>query len=111
MYRSIVGVLISLVFVAQFSYASAGVHHKHRHMAHPMQKVVAVVDINHASADELSALHGLGVKKAQRIVAYRKMHGGFKEVAALTQVKGISAKLLARLQKQNPGKFVARVSH
>ncbi len=66
----------------------------------------ASVDINHATAVQLSALKGLGLKKAQRIVAYRKQHGAFKRVNDLVQVKGIGAKTLVRLQKKNPGQLM-----
>lgn len=68
------------------------------------------VDINHANATQLSALKGVGIKKAERIVVYRKQHGDFKTVDGLTQVKGIGQKMLLRIKKQNPGQLVVNSS-
>ncbi len=48
------------------------------------------VDVNHADADTIAAeLEGVGVMKAQLIVAYREEHGPFKSADDLTMVKGI----------------------
>ena len=48
------------------------------------------VNINSASAEELAeALHGVGLKKAEEIVAWRKQHGPFKSADELTRIKGI----------------------
>jgi competence protein ComEA helix-hairpin-helix repeat region len=55
------------------------------------------VNINHASAEKIaSSLSGIGQKKAEAIVAYRKEHGDFKHVADLTHVKGVGSKTLAK---------------
>ncbi len=55
------------------------------------------VNINTASAEELTALPGIGKAKADAIVAYRQTHP-FKAVAELTEVKGIGPKMLEKLQ-------------
>ncbi len=56
----------------------------------------APVDINKASAEEISAsLKGVGVKKAEAIVTYRKANGAFSSIDDLTNVKGIGEKTLA----------------
>jgi len=56
----------------------------------------APVNINKASAEEISAsLKGIGVKKAEAIVKYRKANGAFSSVDDLTNVKGIGKKTLA----------------
>lgn len=48
------------------------------------------VDINKADARELSErLKGIGEKKAQAIVAYRKEHGAFRALRDLEKVKGV----------------------
>ncbi|MGE6650297.1 competence protein ComEA [Shewanella colwelliana] len=52
------------------------------------------VNINTASAEQLTQLKGVGESKAQAIIEYRKAHGGFKNLDELTQVKGIGPKLL-----------------
>jgi len=57
--------------------------------------VAATVDINSADAPALaSAIKGVGPKKAEAIVAYRKEHGPFKSVDDLAKVKGISKKTI-----------------
>ncbi len=55
------------------------------------------ININQATAQEITAkLDGIGRKKAQAIVQYRKHHGDFKKVDELMQVKGIGEKTLAK---------------
>jgi len=58
--------------------------------------LLASVDINHADAKELTTLKGVGTKKAQAIVTYRKEHKCFKNVDELVKVKGISIKTLEK---------------
>lgn len=59
----------------------------------------ASVDINSASVKELTSLKGIGKKKAEAIVAYRKKHC-FKNVNELTKVKGIGEKILKKIKKE-----------
>ncbi len=48
------------------------------------------VNINEASADEIAdALNGVGISKAQAIVAYREQNGPFANAVDIMQVKGI----------------------
>ncbi|MCL9783042.1 helix-hairpin-helix domain-containing protein [Vibrio sp. S4M6] len=55
------------------------------------------VNINQASAEELAALlNGVGLKKAQAIVQYRKEHGAFKSPEDLTKVKGIGIAIVGK---------------
>ena len=68
------------------------------------------VDINNASATQLAKLKGIGLKKAESVVVYRKQHGAFKVVDDLTNVKGFGKKVLARIEKQNPGQLVVNSS-
>jgi len=56
------------------------------------------IDLNMATPADLRALPGVGVKRAQRIVALRRALGGFSEVEELEQVRGIGPKTLARLR-------------
>jgi len=55
----------------------------------------ASVDINSASKDELTTLKGIGAKKAEAIIAYRKEHC-FKTIDELTKIKGIGKKLIEK---------------
>lgn len=52
----------------------------------------APVNVNTADAKTIAKeLKGIGIKKAEAIVAYRKAHGPFHTLADLTKVKGIGA--------------------
>ncbi len=51
--------------------------------------LLASVDINTATADELSTLKGIGSKKAQTIIKYRNSIKCFNSIDELTKVKGI----------------------
>jgi competence protein ComEA len=55
----------------------------------------AAVDINNASARELTSLKGVGEKRAASILAYRKQHC-FKSVDEITLIKGIGKKTLEK---------------
>ena len=55
------------------------------------------VNINTADAQTLSKnIKGVGLKKAQAIIAYREKNGAFKKIEDLTKVKGIGHKLLEK---------------
>lgn len=55
------------------------------------------VDINRADAATLAAgLNGVGMAKAEAIVAHRKEHGPFKSADQLAEVKGIGLKLVEK---------------
>jgi competence protein ComEA len=55
------------------------------------------VDINKADAETLAVeLKGVGIKKAQAIVDYRKVNGVFKTVEDLANVRGISDKTIEK---------------
>ncbi|TYB43688.1 ComEA family DNA-binding protein [Actinomadura chibensis] len=50
------------------------------------------IDLNAATADQLDGLPGVGPVLAQRIVAYRTEHGGFRSVDELREVSGIGSR-------------------
>ena len=54
------------------------------------------INLNKASAQQLVDLKGLGMKKAQAIVDYRKTNGPFKAISELTNVKGIGDKFVEK---------------
>jgi len=56
------------------------------------------VNINTATAQQLTVLPGVGEKLAARIVDYRQKSGGFKNVSELMNVQGIGEKNLAKIQ-------------
>lgn len=59
--------------------------------------LAAPVNINTADAKTISeSLDGIGMKKAEAIVSYRKEHGPFKTSEDLSKVKGIGEKTVAK---------------
>ncbi|OZY85000.1 hypothetical protein CBP51_17745 [Cellvibrio mixtus] len=58
------------------------------------------VNINTADVAELTKLKGIGVKKAEAIVAWRTENGAFKSVDQLLEVKGIGEATLS-LNREN----------
>jgi competence protein ComEA len=56
------------------------------------------INVNTASAQQLTALPGVGEKLAARIVEYRQKQGGFKNVSELMNVQGLGEKNLAKIQ-------------
>lgn len=50
------------------------------------------LDVNSATAEDLTALPGIGPVLAQRIVTYRESHGDFQAVEELLNVEGIGEK-------------------
>lgn len=57
-----------------------------------------VININTASASDLTAVKGIGPKTAERIIAYRTEHGLFNSYKDLTKVKGIGPKTVDRIR-------------
>lgn len=60
----------------------------------------AGVNINTASAEELTSLPGIGPSKASAIVEYRRQHGAFASVDQIVNVSGIGAKTLESIRDQ-----------
>ena len=58
------------------------------------------VNINKAGAQEIAnSLNGIGIKKAEAIVEYRKKNGKFNSAGELTNIKGIGEKTVAKNKK------------
>jgi competence protein ComEA len=56
------------------------------------------VSLNTATVTELMQLPRVGQKTAERILAFRKQHGGFQRPEELMNVKGIGEKSFAKLK-------------
>lgn len=56
------------------------------------------LDLNHASAEQLQALPGVGPALSARVVASREAEGPFGSVAELERVRGVGPATRARLE-------------
>ncbi len=61
--------------------------------------VLAQLNINTASPEQLDGLKGIGPTKAQAIVDYRRQHGAFKSIDELQNVPGIGPATLKDIRK------------
>ncbi len=59
---------------------------------------LAMVDINTATLEELTALPGIGPVKAEAIIKYREEQGLFKDILELKNVKGIGVKTVEKIK-------------
>ena len=79
------------------SSASASEQTKAKASAKATDEEGTQVSINSASAEDLAhAMNGVGLKKAQAIIAYRDEYGPFKTIDDLKQVPGIGNSLVER---------------
>ncbi len=60
----------------------------------------AVVNINTATKEELTTIKGIGDKRAQEIIDYRKKNGDFKSVDELEKVPGIGPGTMKQIRSQ-----------
>jgi competence protein ComEA len=56
------------------------------------------ISLNTATAEQLDQLEGVGPATAQKILDWRKQHGGFRSVDDLKQITGIGPKKFAALE-------------
>lgn len=56
------------------------------------------VDINHATAEELATLPGIGPGLAARIIEHRRSYGKFRKPEHLMMVRGIGDKRFRKLE-------------
>jgi competence protein ComEA len=57
------------------------------------------ININLASADELTNIPGVGPKTAEKIIEYRKKYGPFKKPEDLLKIEGIGEKKLEKIEE------------
>lgn len=82
------------VSIAGFSVAFAN---ESESVSESSEMAFEVVNINSADANTLAqTLTGVGVKRAQQIVAWRETHGPFTAVEQLLNIKGIGEATLAK---------------
>jgi competence protein ComEA len=60
----------------------------------------ALIDINHATAEELDQLPGIGPVTAQKIISYRLEHGAFTRIEAIQDVPGIGPETYEQIKNR-----------
>jgi competence protein ComEA len=58
----------------------------------------APISLNTATVDQLDELDGVGPATAQKILDWRRQHGGFRSVEDLQQISGIGPKRFEALK-------------
>ena len=59
-----------------------------------------LVNLNTASAEQLTTLRGIGETKAEDILNYREAHGGFRSIEELMQIPGIKERVFEKIKDQ-----------
>ena len=93
--KSIIALLSVLCLV--FGFAATGIAaetNSVKSVPSSAVKAQSLININTDDAATLTQLKGVGVKKAEAIVAWRKANGQFKTPEQLTDVKGIGESIL-----------------
>lgn len=57
-----------------------------------------LIDLNLATKDELMTLPGIGETKADRILGYRKEHGGFQTIEDIMQIAGVKEAIFSKVK-------------
>jgi competence protein ComEA len=60
----------------------------------------APISLNTATADQLDELDGIGPATAEKILEWRKEHGGFRSLDDLKQISGIGPKRFEALKEK-----------
>jgi competence protein ComEA len=74
--------------------------------------LMAALDVNKATKTELMSISGIGEKKAEAILEYRKKHGNFKSIDDLKNVEGIGKSIVENVKngKLNAVKVASKKS-
>lgn len=75
-------------------YVSAEVSNAENSMT---EEFIYPINLNTATADELTMIKGIGDAKANSIIAYREEHGAFNSVEELKEVDGIGDTLYEQI--------------
>lgn len=59
-----------------------------------------LVNLNTATAEQLTTLRGIGESKAEDILNYREQHGGFRTIEDLMQIPGIKERVFEKIKDQ-----------
>ncbi len=89
---------ISCIFAAALVFFSSSfalaVENKSVPAEQKVSQVQQAVNLNTADTEALTTLKGVGIKKAEAIIAWREANGAFGSVEQLLEVKGIGVAIL-----------------
>lgn len=95
---------LSVVTLSAYAAISKNVPEK-KHSAPPF--VVHKIDLNTADLTTLTgSVKGIGKKRAEAIITYRKSHHGFKSLEELAEVKGLGEHFVSANQDKLKERFV-----
>ena len=92
----LLGFVVCLVVINVVNHISREQRKAH-HMLY-IEELTIQISVNAASREELETLPGIGPAIAARIIEYRQTHGSFERLEDLKNVKGIGAKLFAKIE-------------
>jgi competence protein ComEA len=90
-------IMIAAIAAIALSAAAAGAQGRAT-TAKATATAVAPVNLNTATMDQLATIPGIGVKTAERIIAYREKNGGFKKIEDLMNVSGVGEKSFLKMK-------------
>ena len=64
------------------------------------EEMMGKLDINTATAEELTRLSGIGKKRAADIITYREANGGFTRIEDIMKVSGIGEKTFEKIKEE-----------
>ena len=98
MKATLFAVPLSLFVVCSSAYV--GMVNAQSHTPLTEQKI-RKINLNKADVSTLAkSCKGIGKKRAEAIVSYREMHGGFRSINELAQVRGIGKQFVKRHMAQ-----------
>ena len=101
--KTVIAIALTLFTICMPSYASKVTPISKNPPASAIQKI----NINQADEKTLTgSFKGIGKKRAQAIIAYRKSHEGFKSLEELAEVKGFGQKFIDRNREKLKEVFV-----
>lgn len=90
----VLGALFAIAPVWQPGYGTAAYQPPQSALTEQAPPTAQPLDLNTATAVELTALPGIGTAKAQAIVQYREEHGPFATLQDVAAVSGVSDKII-----------------
>ncbi len=89
---SLFQILVPYIKIPDFKFKNNSFQNKH--------KSLTTNDINMATAKDFQSVYGVGPILSKRIVKYRNLIGGFKNMAQLNKVYGLEPEVVARIKQK-----------